>query len=414
MKKLIKNIFKMPLATYKCSTVWIVFFSTLFLSAGFTTLATQLSTQIDRFNITETQQTTIGDMSIKSTSGFNKNGFINTDFFVYKYDASAPSGSRFTEITDYGAIETLSTDAGDRLYIGTRFQYFSFSATVTQAKTSEKYIVKYSSSATGDLLSTPYMSMRDPQVEPTNKSLFENIGFNYLTISVNAGLDWQSSTGELDKYPNTISAHYWLAIEVPPGGIATPAKARDFAWRGSGQSKTEDKNSDVYWGISRILKNVEISTEDFSNGGVPELYNLAITSTQSQRVHRLRNALGDSIKYRWALPEGIDTSTPIFMNFVYSSSQAINTANIRTDLKINKMGSLLNASQISDYNQTVNFNIPTAFIQYGSALITSFDISSFIEDNVMYIEIQRTDNNGGDFYPLTLCINYYIFKEGKL
>jgi len=416
MKKFLKNIFTLPIATYKCSTVWIIAIFSLLLSGGITTIATQLNTTIDRFDIVETRTGSItGDVGSRSSVGL-ENGFTQEGLKIWKLDASAPSGSRFTEITDFETEIITSGDAGDRLYFSgpQGVLTWAIKSLCTVAKTSpEKYLVKYWSITADDLVEVDWMSMNDTCIKQNAKNLWQITNDQYITISEKISNDWVGRNNILDKIPNTGESRYWLVLEVPPGGIATPPRINNVMFRSNGIA-TIRCNWDVFFGVSRFKISHKIPAIDFWDGGIPNTATLNISSTAIQTVYKLRNALGDAIHAPYSFPFGIDTSTPIEIALSYSSSTAINTADIQIDLyTASHTDGNIGAGQTSDRIITRNITIPAGGKVGSVVLIDDYSIDDFLEADIMFIQITRTDSNGGDFYPLEFCINYTVFKMGK-
>ena len=416
MKNFFKNLFKMPLATYKCSTVWIIAIFSLLLSGGITTIATQLNTTVDRFDIVETRTgSIIGDIGSRSSVGL-ENGFTQEGLKIWKLDASAPSGSRFTEITNFNSEIITSGDAGDRLYFSgpQGIKTWAIKTLCTVAKTStEKYIAKYYSINADDLIPVDWMSMNDTCIRQNSKNLWRITNEQYITLNEQIDSDWLGTDNILDKIPNTGESRYWLILEVPPGGISTPPRITNIMYRSNGIARLKC-NWDVFFGISRVRVSQKIPAIDFWDGGIPNTATLNITSTAIQTVHKLRNALGDSIHGPYSFPFGIDTSTPITIALSYSSSTAINTADIQIDLyTASHINGTIGVGVTSDRIITRNIVIPSAGKVGSVILIDDYSIDDFLEADIMFIQITRTDSNGGDFYPIEFFINYNIFKIGK-
>lgn len=416
MKNFLKNLFKAKLASYKCSTLWLVAIFSLILSSGITIIATQLNTQIDRFDIVETLRGSItGDIESRSSVGL-ENGFTQEGLKVFKYDASATSGSKFTEITDLNTSLQTSGDANDRLYFSGQQGVLTWAIKTLceTAKTSpEKYIVKYWSATAGDLIEVDWMSMNDTCIRQNGKNLWEITNDQYITLSEKIFGDWIGRDNILDKIPNTGESRYWFVLENPIGGIATPPKINRIMFRSNGVSKL-NCNWDVFWGIARVIISHKIPAINFWDGGIPNTATLNITSTAIQTVYKLRNALGDAIHGPYSFPFGIDTSTPIEIALSYSASTAINTADIQIDLyTASHTDGNIGTGQTSDRIITRNITIPSAGKVGSVVLIDDYSIDDFLEADIMFIQITRTDNNGGDFYPLEFCINYNIFKVGR-
>jgi len=145
------------------------------------------------------------------------------------------------------------------------------------------------------------------------------------------------------------------------------------------------------------------------------LGNIDISSTHSTNVHKLRSGQNDDIHYPFSLPFGIDTSSPIEIKLSYSANQAINTADLQLDLRmVSHTNGTVNNTQTSDRIVTQSQNIVAAEKVETVTFFTDYYVSDYLESDIMFIQLKRTDNNGGEVYPIELCINYPIYKIGKL
>jgi len=350
----------------------------------------------------------------RASSGTSNNGFTAEDLRVFKYIAANPSGSRFVEVTDFTTQWDTTGAAGDRLYFGAPYKTWAIKTLCTVAKTSEKYIAKYYSINADDLIPVSWMSMNDECLEQNSKNLWQITNDQYFTINKNINSDWLGTDNILDKIPNTGDSRYWNVLEVPVGGIATPAKIRDVVYRSNGVAKLECNSQNVYFGNARLKKSDKIPAIAFWNGGVPETASINITSTLKQTVHKLRNAADDAIHSPYALPFGIDTSTPMEIALTFAASQAINTGDIEIDLKgVSYLGGAIGTGETSDRIVTTNINIPDTNIKLVQ-LIADYDISNYKECDTIFVQLKRTDSNGGSFYPINAHFCCTLFKEGKI
>ena len=108
------------------------------------------------------------------------------------------------------------------------------------------------------MISTSWVSMNDNCIEQNAKDLWTITNQQYFTINKNVDADWIGRDNILDKIPNTGEQRNWLVLEVPVGGIATPAKISQVAYRSNGVAKLECNTQDVYWGNARIKKSIKI------------------------------------------------------------------------------------------------------------------------------------------------------------
>ena len=361
------------------------------------------------------QGSSVGTPALKSTAGENNNGVSSENLRVVLQDISAPSGSQFTEVTDLSAVLTVPSTAGHRIFFGSIVKPWVIFNEMTQVKSSEKFIAKYvTGGGGGTLTEVNYSTINGVFFTPNAKRVFEDLPPQYLTIDRNADITWATNLGVLDTIPTSTEATYWFCLEVPVGGITTPAQIRDIAFRSAGTSNINFNQQQMLWGNTRITVSKKIPAIEFWNGGVPEVSSIPITSTATQSVHKFRSALGDHMHAPWSLPFGIDTSSPLEFCLSYTASQAINTADIVLDLKaVSHINGTIGAGETSDRIITKNLNITTPLKVETTIFLSDYFVSDFKDDDIIFIQIGRTDSNGGDFHPIEVCINYPIFKFGN-
>jgi len=377
---------------------------------------TKIDNVVENIEITGGQITGSTPAS-RASSGNNNNGFATQGLRVFKYIASDPSGSRFTEILNFDVTDfTMPTGAGDRLYFSAPqgIKAWAIFALPLQAKSTETLIGKYWSATAGDLVEVDYMAMNGQCLDQSSKQIWEITNDDHFTINRNIDADWIGRDNILDKIPNTGDSRHWVILENPVGGIATPARLKSIAYRSNGVSQLDCNKQSIFWGTSRVKISHKMPAIEFWNGGIPNVKLLDITSTAMQSVHKLRSALGDTIKGPWSFPFGVDTSTPIEILLSYSASAPINTADLEINLKsVSHTNGNIGVSQTSDRIITKNINISATGKVESIVLIDDYSIADFLEADIIFIQLKRTDNNGGEFYPIEFCINYHAYKIGK-
>lgn len=400
-----------------CSLFWTSFFILIGL-IFYQGHSTQINTEKDKFNIIETTTGSItGTPEIRGSVGLEL-GFSQEGLKIFLQDVSAPSGSQFIEITDFDNEFQILADAGDRIYFGvnieTAIRPYGIKAQATVAKSSETLIAKYYSIVADDLVETNYVVLVGDCLDQNNNKLWEVTRDEWISVPRNIHADWAANDNVLDKIPNTGDLRYWYILEVPPGGLATPARIRDVAWRGSGISKLDCNNQDILWGLAKLKKSIRVPFIDFWDGGIPVTTVIPITNTLSQTVHILRSGQNDVLHRTLSFPYGIDTSMPAEICISFTSNQAINTADIELDIYItDRNGGLLGLVQTSDLIVTKNINVSGTYSLQTSILASNIDISNVLENYTLFVQITRTDGNGGQFYPIDFFFDFYKYKMGK-
>ncbi len=333
---------------------------------------------------------------------------------AFSYDASEPGGSRFTEL-DIDAQNTWLAAAGDRVYVGSPYKFWAVRFEVGVAKTAETLEAYYWSGAA--LTQMSYMGMLKESVVSIGTAILEQTTEKeYLVYDKEIDSNWDQADDVLDTIPNTGSNLYWVCLQVPAGGLATPPRTDEIRVRGSDSDIKSSTSQTVYWGKARVEEHELLPIDVFRAPGGTPLAAVAITATQDQQFYQLRTGQNDAVSHSFILPHGIDTSCKLRMSIHYAADQPINTADIRLDVKNIVNGMAIGGGEASDYNQTTNINVVAGDTVYLDEDLTAsglIDISSLSEDDILMIELIRTDDNGGNFYPIEFILHYVIWTPGQ-
>lgn len=344
-------------------------------------------------------------------------GSYQTGMVAYNYDASQASGSRFTEIADLDAQNTLLGDQGDRVYFGCANKFWAFRLLCGIAKTAEQYLIKYWN---GALVASTYMGIDKETALALGKAILENLGeTEYIVWDKDVDDDWATADNQLDTIPNTGTSLYWICLEVPVGGFATAPRVDEIKIRGTDFDVKSDTSAAMFWGKGRYLVHERIPLDLFRKGAAaPPINDINITATQSQALYTFRTGQNDDLSYRWKLPHDIDTSCKIAVSLCYMVDGAINTLDIYLDIKMATDGTALGAGETSNYAATESLILAAGDAnKHQMSNITNtggkLDISDFAADDLMYIYLKRSDANGNNCYGICLTLHYVTWTLGE-
>jgi len=256
---------------------------------------------------------------------------------AFKYDASAGSGSRFTEITDLNAQNTLLGDVGDRVYVGSPYKHWGTRMEVGVVKVGGTQIIKFSES--GALVACPsaggMVILKDDAESIGDTWLQQTAQKEYLVIDRDIDSTWTVEDNITDVIPNTGTPLYWVAYEVPSGGWSPAPRVDEIKIRGSDFDVISGASFPVFWGKGRVEIHERL---DLGEGSGPQSATLDITSTLQFESKKMRSANPDPITRLVKLAQGIDTSCGIFFTLDYQASAAISTCDIKLEIKKVKNG----------------------------------------------------------------------------
>ena len=178
----------------------------------------------------------------------NKGG--TTIVQAFSYDASATSGSRFTELT-ITANNTFLGDAGDRFYVGSTSKFWAMRCAIGVVKTTETYLGFYYNGSA--LTAATIMGIKKDAVKSVGTAIFEQTSEQeYVTFDRSIDTDWAAADDVLDVIPNTTSALFWFVLQVPVGDFATAPRIDDIKVRGTDADFATGISQLIFWGKARV------------------------------------------------------------------------------------------------------------------------------------------------------------------
>lgn len=338
-------------------------------------------------------------------------GSYSAGVVAYKYDASAGSGSRFTALT-LDATNTWLGDVGDRFYVGAPQKFWGLRLNMTQAKSSEVIRVHYWN---GDIDSSDHMGILKTTAASSGQAVFEQTAQKeYIVWDHRMDADWVAVDNKVDSIPNTGGNLFWIWIQVPSGGLATPLITDEIKVRGTDYDFITGASFPVYWGQARVERHTNISLAVVKSPGGTTTADINITSNHQARVFDF-NGSGDQLSFSWILPSNVDLSSGITVDIAYSANAAISTCDILLSCLKVKNNTVIGSGVSPDFTETTNIEVVASDRIYltQSLTVTSISIQDLNADDGMSFELQRTDANGNSFYPIFVTIHYTIWTTGE-
>ncbi len=337
-----------------------------------------------------------------------KNG--TTIVQAFTYDASAASGSRFTELT-LDTSNTFLGDTGDRFYVGSIFKFWAVRFEISRGKTDEPFILRYYDS--NNLSNATYMGfLKDSAVSAGDDILNQTAEKEYITWNHEVEDTWNVSDNIDDLIPDGNENMYWIALEVPESGLNTAPIVTEIKVRGCDVDYVTGASYPVFWGCARIEKHERIALNVVKSPGATTTTDIDIDSAHQQTVFDF-NGAGDLLSFFFTIPEGIDTSSPLHMELDFASNAAdtydldISCSKLRNETAIGN-------SISPDFTQSTPVTTDVANTVYTGYLIAdNIDISNMTSSDELSCEIQRTDGTNA-MYPFSVIIHYILFSIGEI
>lgn len=356
-------------------------------------------------------------LDIGEAGSYDANAAGTTIVKAYSYDASAASGSRFTELT-ITAQNTLLGDAGDRIYIGSPHKHWACRFTVGVAKSSETLLAFYWNGSA--LTACTYMGTLKDAVTTLGTAILEQTAEQeYVTVDKAIDADWATADNQLDAIPNNGTALFWIAYQIPAGGLTTAPRIDAIKVRGTDVDFATGISQLIHWGKARVEIHEKIATFSARAAAQPKLSDESWTTDITTPLFKLRNAFTDGVDFIFKLPKGIDTSSKMNVTLDWFTDNS-GEVNWTLHYKISTQATVIGSGESS--TASVNTSItPSAAnaLQTEDALLTSsqfIDISSLGPDDVIAFTLERDgsgDTNSGSVFPINVTIHYVLWTAGE-
>ena len=335
---------------------------------------------------------------------------------AFTYDASAASGSRFTEFTDLDASNTLLADVGDRLYIGSDELFWATRFEISTAMGDSHIQMKYydGSRAVPNLTNMTHMGILKDSATTVGERIWNQTAEKeYVTWDHAIERTWIRGDNVVDLLPDADGNKFWVVFEIPPAGITNAPVVTEIRVRGTDVDFVTGLAFQVYWGDGRIGVHERIPLTIAKTQGGTGTTNINIDSAHSQTVFNF-NGAGDEISWFWVLPECIDTSSEVDIKLEYAAN-AVDTFDFTTTISELRNGTPIGSGISPDFQFTSSIPVAAANTIYVEHDITpeKFSIENMSASDIISTEFER-DDAGNAFYPLSVTYHYLKWCNGNL
>ncbi|KKL99487.1 hypothetical protein LCGC14_1813940, partial [marine sediment metagenome] len=358
-----------------------------------------------------------GGLDVGEGGSYKANSAGVTIVRAFTYDASATSGSRFTEISDLDAQNTLLGAAGDRVYVGSPHKIWAARFEVGVAKSSELLSGFYWNGSA--LTAMTFMGIKKDTVVSVGDNVLEQISEKeYIVFDQQIDADWATADNQTDTIPNTGENLYWIALQVPVGGFATPPRVDEIRVRGSDSDFVTGTAQYVMWGKSRVEIHTVLSAFTKKAVGQPAVEDIAFTSTINVPLLALRNSQSDSLELSFRIPDELDTSCKMEAKLDWLSDDS---GEVDFIFRYYVMTDGTSVSSGDTDTASVSTSItPTGAdqIQIDDDITTghTIDVSTLNAGDLIVFELVRSggvDTNSGKVYAVNISIDWISWTLGE-
>lgn len=339
---------------------------------------------------------------------------------AFSYDASAASGSRFTELT-LTAENTLLAASGDRIYVGSTSKYWAMRFTVGVANTvSTETLLGFYWNGSALTAATIMGVLKDSSTTLADRILEQTAEQEYVTFDKAIDTDWAAADNQLDAIPNASANYFWFCLQVPGSGLTTAPRVDEIKVRGSDTDFATGTAHQVHWGKARVQKISTAASFIDRSAAQPAITDFAVTSGITAPVFALRNNQSDAVDAVFRMPSGIDTSSKLAVTLDWFATA---TGGCEFDLhyKTAKQATVLGSGE-SDTATVTTTITPSAAnaLQTDDALLTAaqyIDISGYNPGDAIFFTLVRdgtADANAGVVHPIELNVKYVEWTLGDL
>ena len=349
-----------------------------------------------------------GGLDIGEGGSYTTNSTGTVIVQAFNYNASAASGSRFTELT-LGASNAFLNGSGDRIYIGSQHVIWGARFEISTATSGEAMEIFYYNGTA--MVADHYMGiLKDNATSIGQNILNQTAEKEYVIWNREISELWTAGDNVVDVLPNGARDMYWIALETPASGFATIPVVSEIKVRGTDFDIVSGASYPVFWGDARIEIHDPVNLAVLKVPGGVTTTAINIDATHQQTVFNFDGA-GDNVAWLWTLPEAIDTSSDLHLTLDYAANAA-DTYDL--NLTISR---LENNTEIGT-GIAPDFEISTAIVAAAANRIYNtitigegIDIQNMTIDDQISFELSRTDNTNA-IYPLAITIHYIAFSTG--
>ncbi len=353
---------------------------------------------------------TPGGLDVGEGGSYTTNHSGVTIVQAFTYDASASSGSRFTEFTDLDASNTLLAAAGDRFYVCSQEKFWAGRVELSTAKGDEHLEFFYYDGNT--LIEEHFMGILKDSATTLSENIWEQTTEKeYFTWDHEVGDNWTVGDDVTDILPDLTTDSY-CAIIQNEGALATAPIITEIKVRGTDFDLITGTSYPVFWGDARIEKHERILLTVARSPGGTGTTNIDIDSAHQQTVFNF-NGAGDNVAFIWTLPEALDTSSDIHVELDWTANTA-DTYNIDLSISELRNNTLIGSGIAPDFTQSTALVADNADRIYTGYLIgDDIAVHNLTSSDSLSFELQRTDASNA-IYPLSIIIHYVAFSNGEI
>ncbi|MCH8003900.1 MAG: hypothetical protein IH934_04700 [Nanoarchaeota archaeon] len=329
---------------------------------------------------------------------------------AFNYDASAASGSRFTELT-LDATNTILEDADDRFYLCSQKIFWAGRFEVSTAKEDEHLDFLYYDG--NGLIDKHFMGILKNNATALGEQILQQtVEKEYFTWDHGIGDNWTTADDVLDVIPDLTADSYCVVLQAPSTVLATAPVVTEIKARGTDFDLVTGTSYPVFWGNSRVENHERIQLSVAKSPGGTGTTTIAIDSAHSQTVFNF-NGAGDNIAFIWTLPEALDTSNEIHLSLDWSAN-AVDTFNIDLTMSEIRNNTPIGSGISPDFTESTVLVADDADTIYtGVSIAEAISIHNMTSSDSLSFELERTDATNA-MYPLSLIIHYVVFSTGEI
>lgn len=349
-----------------------------------------------------------GGLDVGEGGSYTMNSSGDTIVQAFTYNASAPSGSRFTELT-LDASNTFLNESGDRIYVGSTLKFWAVRFETTTGSSGEVMEILYYNGSI--MRESHYMGfLKDSATSVGQDILNQTAEKEYITWDHEIDTSWVSADNILDVIPNGDSDMYWVALEIPVGGMATPPVVDEIKVRGTDFDIVSGASYPVFWGQARVEKHAPIAlTVAKIPGGVTTAV-IDIDAAHQQIVFDFDSA-GDKLSFFWTLPEAIDTSSNLHITLDYIADTS-DTYDLNLSVKKLTEGTVIGSGVATDFQFTTAIVAVAGDTVYNTVSIgEDISIQEMVIDDQISFGLERIDSTNS-IYPISVTIHYIAYSTG--
>ncbi len=348
-----------------------------------------------------------GGLDVGEGGSYTKNSSGTTIVQAFTYDASASSGSRFTELT-LDASNTFLGDPGDRLYVGSTLQFWGARFETTTASSGEDFQILYWNGT--DMRAEHYMGLLKNNATSVGQNILEQTAEKeYVIWDHEIQSTWVAADNVVDAVPNGFQDMFWVALNVTEM-LSTPPVVAEIKVRGTDFDIVTDAAYLVLWGQARIEKHDSIPLTVAKVPGGVTTTAIDIDRSHQQIVFNFDGA-GDNLGFFWTLPAAIDTSSDLHITFDYVADAA-DTYDLNLTIKRLMNNTLIGSSIVPDFEISTAITAAAADTIYNGVTIgDEIDIQNMSIDDQISFELLRTDDTNA-IYPLSVTVHYIAYSTG--